>query len=310
MDGRTSELSGLSTEAIAPREESVRKIKERKETDLKGNYRRNMAAIFGVYCARQLAKWGEVFPIIGTLSMKSAQARTIVKLFQVEESFKKKTAVFRQYFDETVFAQIVHGSGDLGEKIELKSPNLLASEIGQDTKAATKASGDLDVEIGNIDYVFGNSAKLPSRSLGGMVYEISSRDGYAVPIDLADIRSVHEQLPEGVTWERELLDHYSGNMYTIEDFKTIFSAYCATFFDDPDRALRFYHKYYHFAQQAACWTNDMSIEYGVDDVDREAMRGMKNLYVAKNIIPPICPEFQFKSRVTATRREDFWRTQS
>ena len=114
---------------------------------------------------------------------------------QSVEELHRKAGDFSLAFERDVFSRIVHcTANDLGDPVELRSPEGLATDAEQDAITLSASSGTRDSIVGNTRYVFASSASLLSQAYGGHSYRITDPDaGYVVPVDLADLSLTPQQ---------------------------------------------------------------------------------------------------------------------
>jgi len=255
-------------------------IKKRPPELLKENFERNIQAIEKSYLAEQI-KDQKSRDLIETLAGKPL------------DTLHKRAGDFLAFYEAALFNNITHAAQeDLGDNVTLKSPERLITE-GVIDKAA--ASGALDREMGNTNYVFASLSLLPSRSSNGeRRYKISSTDGYAVPVDHADMI-----VPEND------IEVYRNNLYTIDDFKVFFSTYAASLFEKPEDFLAFINAYNPKIWPVSFWERGLKPVHEAErtsesENDAKIFEKMKQLLMKDSIYPPFSPEFQFKDEVEAT----------
>jgi hypothetical protein len=302
-------------EAEQQRLEIVHKIRDREPTEIAYNAAKAVAGIEQFYAQEKT-------------SGKRGLLKGLSSARHLRELHKKATE-FGRFFDETVFSDIEHATrNNIGENVELKSPQTLAVESGTSIHDNGPHSGGVDVAMGNANYVFANTNELVSfTGVGSNRYKITSDDGYAVPVDVAytDIRAVAS---ESEDYAVRKLGLYADNIYTIPDFKTVFALYGAALFDSPQDAVGFYKTFKHMMAQARRWDLDdkgdgsnyhkwdtygpnnqndnrnvdeyATDRYANDRAHTIALR-MRELVEDYGIYPPLEPEFQFKGKVEAAR---------
>lgn len=200
------------------------------------------------------------------------------------EDFEAAAGRFKDYFDNTVFRDLIHYSAFRSDT------QTFVIKSGEQLGHATQ-SGELDDKIGNTSYVFAYSSQLrgPSYAAGGNMYRINSRECYVVPMDIAHLHYSDE----------ESVELYSKNIYTFEQFREMFSAYCCTVFDSPEQAVDLLASYFYYPDQADAWKPD-SFRLLQDKSHEIYFQKMAMLLNEYQIVPPVSPEFQFKDEVTST----------
>ncbi|HUV42975.1 MAG TPA: hypothetical protein VMY36_03705 [Patescibacteria group bacterium] len=293
MDDKEIKTNAILEQARLIRSDSVRQVAERPQRLLQENLTRAVDVLREAYIQRGQG--------------------------QTEEDFQKKAREFRDYYDSALFDDIVHKTRQpLGEEVVPDSPICLASIQGKPVEELKQQSGQLDLEIGNLNYVFANCSALPSRSFALLdsvekncaVYQIASNDGHAVPLDIADVPLISpDMLNEyGEPIEGDFSDidtvklyYYARNIFTIDGFKEYFASYCTVFFDSPQNGIDFFRKYYSSIYQLkTLWVDEEVMKRWISsDTDFEVMKRMRDLMRNRNLIPPFCPEFQYKNEVAA-----------
>lgn len=268
-----------------------RLIRERLPETLRQNYENASQALNDYYFALRTRE--KRFPIIPPNRNK------------IQKELDDKTKIFREYFDREVFSTVVHASDeDLADEngyAVLKSPVTQANEQTLETKARIRHQGNTDERISSNNLVFANSRALRSRSFSGKyTYQIESRDGCVVPLDIADI------LAPGIMDQSKYADALriyftSRNIFSVERFEDIFSRYCATVFDKPEDALTFFQQNYFLPQRAGVWDSADSVSRNLDKRSAKASVNIRELYVYKGLVPPFSPEWQFRDSVKARK---------
>lgn len=281
-------LEGMTAEML----ENARIAKERSPETLQNNFERSMEGLKSSYYADRVTtrKLGAVF-------------------FSREKSdreLKEKSKKFKDFFEEVVFSEIVHGTSvdlpqDENGEVTVLSAEKIASKDGKHSSEATKHQGKVDSIIGSNDLVFANSSALTSRSFGGeFTYQITSKDCCVVPLDIADmLATTHEA--EKYSDALKVMK-YSKNIYSLENFKEFFATYCAVIFDDPKEALAFLGFEYILPQIGGVWYSDESARKSVHNPEyADYAVKVRRLYVNNDIVPPFSPEWQFKGEVKAKK---------
>lgn len=236
------------------------------------------------------------------------RASTRIKEFATDtglstHALKLKTNKFEGFFDKNVFNNIVHTAyenfADSDGNTLLKSPNI----IGR-----ANASGQRDYEMGNTDYVFASADLLRSNSSRHKYeYEITSRNCFVVPMDIAHIKVELDQ-PWDKYQNKQLADLeldvkqmqiYVKNIYSYEDFKKLFSLYCSVVFDSPQQAIDFLSRNSFYADLADAYKPGTTPAWPEDQPYMEKLVELHNNY---GILPPFSPEFQFEDTVEAKIR--------
>lgn len=264
---------------------NVAKIKERSPETLKANFENGMRVLQDEYFIKRTRerRFG---------SFLFNRDRAVKELSQKAKSFK-------DYFDQKVFANIIHTSSLEFEEDESGQVTLLSANRA----GGAKHQGDFDASIGSNDMIFANSRTLRSRSFGGPNhYKISANDAYVVPMDVA---VMHAWNRSGEELNDESIAFYaSRNIFSASDFETYFSTYCATLFETPEDAINFFQANNFLPLQAGVWHSDENVLKRVQDEKEKGIAlKMRELYVKKNLFPPFSPEWQFKDEVKAVKVE-------
>lgn len=287
--------------------ELAKKIKERTPKDLEHNYTNALHSLLEEYRTKS-----------GDVNQRQTVRSHLRGIFrkphdEIKEMFEDKAGEFREAFDVILFPHIEHSAPNtLPDEMELKSPPLLAKESGKSVEEESHSSGTLDQSIGNTDYVFANFNSMPSRSFNryGRNFEIISTDGYAVPIDIADLKALPSMAKDG-NYRTSMLEAYANNIFTLSQFKEVFSAYAAVFFDTPEDALLFFNRYTESQDisRADFWESDIDSKWGSSGLteaekaeDSRRFNQMRSFFEKTGIYPPFCPEIQFKDKVSAKRK--------
>lgn len=289
---------------------NVERIRTRDPQDLKDNANRALNALEELYISQELMSIPQPMKLLPNYILE----RYLLK------KLRKKVSYFQKEFDTTFFNNIVHATlKSMPDEPELKSPNYLAKEKGLTIEGTSSHTGGSDIEIGNSDYVFAGSLKLPSRGMAmatgedAKIYRINSENGYAVPVDIADLQGYEEwhYSQQTETWMDFLKDIYANNIYTIKDFKKVFSTYSAVLFESPNQAINSLHNIWTITFGTP-WTetqldrslNNMEQEHHpLPENQKKALLLMRTLLRKHKLYPPFEPEFQFKDRVKGNLME-------
>lgn len=266
---------------------NITKIKERSAETLKVNFEAAMGVLQDEYFSKRIKerKLG---------SFLYGRNNAVKELNQ-------KTKFFKDYFDQKVFSNIIHTSSlefetDENGQVTLASANRVGG---------AKHQGEFDAAIGSNDMIFANSRMLRSRSFGGANhYKISSKDAYVMPVDIAE---VHAWNPVGEEFYNESRAFYvSKNIFSAKDFETYFSTYCATLFDTPQDAIKFFQANNFLPLRAGIWHSEERLVRALmtkGEKEKQIALKMRELYINKNLFPPFSPEWQFKDEVKAVKVE-------
>lgn len=266
---------------------NVAKIKERSPETLKANFENGMRVLQDEYFVK-----------------RTRERRFGSFLFSKDKAVKElnqKAKGFKDYFDQKLFANIIHTSSLEFEDDESGQVTLLsANRVG-----GARHQGDFDASIGSNDMIFANSRTLRSRSFGGPNhYKISSKDAYVVPMDVA---VMHAWNASGEELNDESIAFYaSKNIFSATDFETYFSTYCATLFDTPEDAIKFFQVNNFLPLKAGVWHSDDRLVRSLmssGEKDKQIAIKMRELYIKKNLFPPFSPEWQFRDEVKAVKVE-------
>jgi hypothetical protein len=292
---------------------TIQKIRDREPEAVTENFTRAMTALKAEYTVSRLTQ--KDHPKLPHALLKIIGGNPSAKY---EKELQVKAQAFRHAFETDVFNQVEHSApNSLPEELDLKSPQALQQGENDEEGKIGLHSGTLDHKMGNTRYVFANYNAMPSRSFNEYArnFVITSQDGYVVPIDHADMHAT-ERIADtqySGNFEEAKLAIYADNIYTLQDFKTLFSTYAATFFETSQEALGFFNRYTQSRDisRADFWTEDVQYLWGAArlseeelDNDREKFTMMKTFLEKTNIYPPFCPELQFRDRVHARRKEN------
>ena len=265
------------------------RIEKKDAEDLENNFHRAMKGIDDFCKEKQIPLLPKAIRML---------PKSVLELY-LARKLKAKTEEFDRELESTVFSNITHFTAkDLGQEVELKSPDVLSNERGKSTVDYDKEfhTGFSDIEMGNSHYIFAGSTYLLSRSMEGKFrYKIESKDGYVMPMDIADARS------DNPDKRRRSYDYamYADNVYKLSDFKLLFSHYCAAVFNSPKEALSYLQdEHWRMFGNNDYWFEPPS-EYR--SPNSEIRLSMKSLLSRARVFPPLAPEFLFKDRVMGKR---------
>jgi hypothetical protein len=295
-DPKKATPKDLERRIIEARENNLRRIIERNPTEIHENYDRAVQALEAYHLSR-------------------SRIPVLRRLFGGVSQLHKKADLFYSYYDTTVFDKIGHtASVDLGPTATLRSPERLAFQAGL-KESKGHHSNDLDRTIGNTHYVFAGLDATPSRSYSprsSQTYYIApSTPGYAVPIDIVDIKWPYlwsYDITNG-GYEYPHLQMYADNIFDIPDFKRLYALYNATIFNEPQEAINFYKTQRFNFECADCWLSDQLLTDWFSDIkpspplepDNTRMGQMRDILINYGIYPPVAPEFQYRDEVLGSR---------
>ena len=291
MEEKATEI-GFIEEAKAEFDANTKAASERTPETVKENFERSMGVLKDFYFAK---KFGEKrFKFIPLSRDKT------------DKELEAKAAKFKRFFAQRLYTEIIHGSEvDLPEdengEVTLLSIEGVAKKLGKPVDEVVKHQGELDKKLGSNSMVFGNSSAMTSRSAGGkFCYQITSEEGWVVPLDVADTLAPSHAAE--VSSDATRAYNYARNIYSITDFPDFFATYCATVFDSPIQALTFLTFNYMLPQIAGVWYSEEEAAKHVNLDEFKRFAGpIRNLYAQHHIVPPFSPEWQYKDEVKAKK---------